>query len=408
MNIVQINTYYGYGSTGKIVKEIEKKQTELGINSYVLYGKWDTCGEIKDNVYKINSQIGYYIHKIKTHLLGKHAFYSKRDTKRAIKLLDELKPDIIHLHNLHGHYINIEILMKYIIEKDIPVVWTFHDCWPFTGHCPYFTSIDCNKWKNECYQCALKRGYPRSFIFDRSRESFRDKKKLFLIIPRLQIVTVSDWLGNLVKQSMFKESHIKTIYNWIDTKVFYYRDPTEICRKYQLEDKFIILGVATGWYERKGLEDFLRISEKLQSDEIIILIGKMTRTQLPHNILSFGATNSKEELAQFYSLADVFVNPSKQETFGLTTAEAMACGTPVITYNVTACPEVVGLDESCGYTVEIGNPDQIVTKIQEIKRRGKLEYTQACIDRVGCLFDKEEKLNEYMDVYKQLMGSTNK
>lgn len=400
MKVVQINTYYGYGSTGKIVKDLEKKQLDSGIQPYILYGKWDTRGENKTNAIKINTKIGYYFHKIQTHLLGKHGFYSKKETTKAVKILDELNPDIIHLHNLHGHYINVKILIEYIIYKDIPVVWTFHDCWPFTGHCAHFFSVGCEKWKNICVNCPLKYSYPRSFLFDRSKESFIDKKELFLSIPRLQIVTVSDWLNSLVKQSIFKERKVRTIHNWIDTDVFFYRQSDTLIKKYNLEGKFIILGVAASWTKNKGIDDFIKLSEKLDRDEQIVLVGEMSRKNLPSNILSVGVAKNQKELVEFYSMADVYVNLSKQETFGLTTAEAMSCGTPVIVYNITACPEVIG-NENCGYTVDPGNIDMIYMRIKDIKRNGKEKYSHNCIQRVKKMFNKEDRLNEYIEIYNQ-------
>jgi len=401
-----------------LVDQLLKSQKEHNIDGYVMYGRAFGAEEQLEKVYKINTKIGFLIHKFKFHIFGKNGFYSLNETKRTLKLIDKIKPDVIHLHNIHGYYINIEMLFKYLKEKKIPIVWTFHDCWPFTGHCTYFSAIECEKWKTGCFACPQKTKGPRSLIFDRSKESYTAKKNLFTNIQNMRIITVSNWLNDLVKESFLKDSPTTTIYNWIDRNVFNENKKNDLLRKrYNIKNKFVILGVAPAWVERKGINDFLALAKMISEDEIIVLVGDMLKNKIfgekpvkdiPENIIVIPPTKNANELASIYAMADVFINPSRQETFGLTTAEAMSCGTPVIVYDTTACPEVVGRDGKCGFVAKSLEVEDLYSKIQLIKGNAEFNYSGNSIERVCKLFNKTQNLDKYIQIYYELASNKDK
>lgn len=343
MKIVQINTFSN-GSTGNIMMNIHKELLKKGVDSYVVWGR-GRKSQNQNEIY-MNDKLGVYFHAFYSRITGKTGFASKISTKKLLKRLDEINPDIIHLHNLHGYYINIEMLFNYIKNKHIKVVWTLHDCWAFTGQCPHFTLCKCDKWKNGCNKCPMIDQYPKTFI-DKSEWNYKMKKKLFTCIEDLTIVTPSLWLSKLVKQSFLKEYPVKVINNGVDTSIF---KPTSsnFREKYHLEDKKIVLGVASVWDKRKGLNDFIELSKILDDEYKIVLIGlsKKQIRNLPSNILGITRTENQQELAGIYGASDVFLNLSVEESFGLTTVEAYLCGSKVIAYNSTAsrdiCKEING------------------------------------------------------------------
>lgn len=404
MKIVQINAFYGYGSTGRIVQTLGEKIEENEMDSYVCYGRDMSAPVINERIYKIGTKRDYVIHKWTTHLMGYQCASSQKATKKMVEYLDEIKPDLIHLHILHGHFLNLKVLFEYIRENNLPVVWTFHDCWGFTGHCTYFTDVKCERWKTGCGTCQQKIAYPRSLFFDRSGEQWNEKKKLYGDYDHLYIVTVSKWLENLVRDSFLKDRKIRTIYNGIDCNVFYPRDSYEkIRKKLNLHDEKIVLGVAGGWTKRKGIDDFLEISNKLPSDTKIVLVGLMPeKYKMPDNVICYGSVQNLDELAELYSAAEVFVNPSRNETFGLTTAEAMACGTPAIVYDITACPEVVGQDISCGVCAVPYDVSDLYEKMKEYIRVPRKVHCEA-VKRVNECFNKKKSLDSYIELYLEIL-----
>ncbi len=322
-----------------------------------------------------------------------------------VEKIQEIKPDIIHLHNLHGYYLNIEILFHYLATAGIPVVWTLHDCWPMTGHCAHFSFIGCDKWKTLCEHCPQKKGYPASYLMDRSLKNYQLKKKLFTSVPQMTLVPVSNWLANIVKESFLKIYPIKTIYNGVDTTVFTPCSTTKIREKYKIPtNTFVILGIASIWSERKGLKDFIRLSESLKENEMIILVG-LTDKQiniLPRNILGISRTENIHELAELYSLTDVFVNPTWEDNFPTTNIEALACGTPVITYQTGGSPEA--LTPETGFVVEQGDLAGIRDAIDSIKSKGKSFYAESCRERAVRMFNKNERYAEYLELYEQMLS----
>ncbi|WP_321516517.1 glycosyltransferase [Marinifilum fragile] len=399
--ILQINTVVNTGSTGRIAEEIGLLAIKNGWESYIAYGRNETTSESK--LIKIGNDFELKFHGLLTRLFDMHGLGSKGATQKLIERIEDIKPDIIHLHNLHGYYLNIKVLFNYLARKDIPIVWTLHDCWPMTGHCAYFDYVGCEKWKKLCYSCPQKDSYPSSFVVDRSRENYLLKQELFTTVKNLTIVPVSNWLGRIVKDSFLSVHATNVICNGVDTELF---NPDKATTKNKSE-KFTILGVANIWEERKGLSVFLELSKKLDSNCQIILVGLDSKQikKLPNNITGISRTENINELAKIYANADVFVNPSVEETFGLTTAEALSSGTPVIVYNATASPELV--TNETGFVVDKGNIEEFVDAINIIKGKGKNYYSSSCRKRALKNYNKKERYSDYIDMYRSLLARYN-
>lgn len=398
VKIVQINATCGVGSTGKIAVDISQLLSDNGIENYILY----SC---RSNDYKYgiqcSSENNIKINALKSKIVGNYGFNSKKATKNMIDELERIKPDIVHLHNIHGHDCNLEMLFTYFKKKHIKLVWTFHDCWAFTGYCTYFTLMKCNKWQSNCYNCIQHRNY--SCFIDNSSVLFNKKKELFKGLD-LTIVTPSKWLGDLVKQSFLKEYSIEIINNGIDLNIF----KASICdirNKYSIEGKKIILGVALGWEKRKGLNVFINLANRLSDEYKIILIGtnKEIDKQLSDNILSIHRTNNQQELAEIYSAADVFVNPTREENYPTVNMEAIACGTPVVTFKTGGSPEM--LDETCGSVVKCDDIDALEKEIIRICT-DKPYSKENCIKK-SKEFDKNKRYKEYLELYKSLLAEDN-
>lgn len=397
MKILQINCSAG-GSTGNIASSIHQKLLAEGYDSYFAYGL-GKCDLKK--TYRISNWLDNHIHLYLANFTGFHGFFSVICTLRFLSFVNKIKPDIIHLHNLHGYYLNIPLVFKYIKKNNISIMWTLHDCWAYTGKCPHYTMANCEKWKNECYGCSQKKQYPFSYLFDTSGVLYKYKKKLFTSIDDINIVTVSNWLKSQAKMSFLSSFDIKTIYNGIDTQTFTLCDNNEyINKKYKLaSDDKLILGVASGWSERKGLKNFIDISYQLKENEKIILVG-LTDSQiemLPQNITGIKRTENKQELAMLYSRADVFLNTSKEETFGLVTAEALSCGAPVVAFDSTACSEII--TEKCGIVLK---NDDIHSIINGIRSAYKFKINSRDFNLyINNNFSKEKMVNNYLGEYKK-------
>lgn len=399
--LLQINSVVNSGSTGRIAEEIGQTAIAAGWKSYIVYGRDDRPSQ--SELIKIGNDWDIKMHGVQTRLFDRHGLGSKSATKELIGKIIEISPDIIHLHNIHGYYINIEILFNYLRNTNIPVVWTFHDCWPITGHCSYFTFVGCEKWKKKCCDCPQKTSYPASWIVDRSEKNYYLKKELFTSLSNLTLVPVSNWLSGILKESYLQGFPIKLIHNGINTYVFKPSTSRYFRSKHGLEHKFLLLGVASVWSPRKGLKDFIDLSKHLNSDYQIVLVGLSREQieQLPENILGIERTESVEELSNLYSEADIVLNLSYEETFGLTTVEGFACGTPCIVYNATASPELV--DQSTGLVVEPGDINGLMEAIIQIKQNGKQFYSEACVNRAHRLYKKEDRYQEYIDLYESLL-----
>lgn len=391
MRVLQINTTVNSGSTGRITEDIGRVLIENGHDSYIAYGRGDRSSHSKK--IKIGNKLDIYKHGLKTLLFDKHGLGSTNSTLEFIKKIDKINPDVIGLHNIHGYYINYKILFDYIKSKDIPVLWTFHDCWPFTGHCTYFDGVDCFKWKTHCEKCPKTKNYPKAFI-DRSFKNFDDKKAAFDGVENLIIITPSHWLSKHIKNSFLKNYPIEVIHNGIDLEVF---KPN--LKDYNPNDK-IVLGVASIWDSRKGLEDFKKLRKVLPLQTKIVLIGlsKKQIDSLPEGIIGFSRTESVEKLVKWYNKATVFVNPTYVDNFPTTNIEAIACGTPVITYNTGGSPE--SIDEKTGVVVEKGDINYLANVINTQVKTDKLIYN--CRKRAETLFDKTNRFSDYQNLYTNI------
>lgn len=394
--ILQINIVCGTGSTGRIVVDIGKTIEKENMESYIAYGYGKTN---LNNTIKIGTTIEYYIHNILSRIFGTQGRFSYFATKRFLKKVDKIKPDIIHLHNLHGNYINYKVLFKYIKMKKIPVVWTLHDCWPFTGKCVYFDYIQCNKWQKGCYNCENLKEYPKNYI-DNSKKEYKSKKETFTNIKNMTIISPSKWLGENIKESFIGQYKIKVINNGIDLDKFKYIE-NNYKEKLNINDKYVLLGVASDWNKRKGLDTFVQLSKEIDNKYQIILVGisDEQKEKLPKNIIVINKTNSIEELAKIYSIADIFINPTLQDNFPTTNLEALACGTPVITYKTGGSPEAI--DVTCGAIVEKNNIEELKKTIEEIINK-KIKR-ETCIEH-SKKFNKKERFLDYIETYKEILG----
>ena len=354
--------------------------------------------QFSDTHYKIGGAIGKTEHILLAKLTGRHGCYSHFATYRLIQKIKQVQPDVIHLHNIHGWYLNWKMLFDYLKIASIPVVWTLHDCWPFTGHCPYFTVEKCSKWKTGCFECPLYRQYPGCFLDD-SKKQYALKKACFSGVPDMTVVTPSQWLADLVKQSYLSNYHTVVIHNGIDLTKF---KPvkSDFREKHNLEEKIVLLGVAFDWSPRKGIDDFRRLAEELPEKYAIVLVGvsDAAAKELPERIVTIACTQSQKELAEIYSAADLFVNPTLEDNFPTVNLEALACGTPVITYQTGGSPE--SLTESCGRVVPYKDYEALKSVIFEMKE-AKTTMSQACIERAQ-LYGRDNAYKKYISFYKEV------
>ncbi|MBK7107116.1 MAG: glycosyltransferase [Ignavibacteriae bacterium] len=400
--ILQIVTEGNFGSTGRIAEQIGIQITKNKWASYIAIGRRIRKSESK--IIKIGNNIDILNHVVITRLFDRHGLGSNFATKKLIQTIDKIKPDIIHLHHLHGYYINIKILFEYLKKSKIPVVWTFHDCWSFTGHCAYYDFIGCDKWKTECNNCPQKKTYPSSFLFDRSKKNYYLKKYLFNSVKSLYLVAVSKWLELEVKQSFLKKNQIKVIYNGINLDIFKPLDSHQTRLKYDIINKFLILGVASPWSKRKGLEDFIKLSEFIDNDMTIILVGlsKKQISKLPKHIIGISRTEDLNELCKLYSAADVFINPTLEDNFPTTNLEALACGTPVITYKTGGSVEAI--NENTGIVVDKGDINGLLRSVKKIQQNGKTFYQTNCRKRAVENFNSEDRYLDYIKLYERLLS----
>lgn len=361
--VLLVNSVCGTGSTGRIVAGIAKQYREKGDTVRIAYGRGDVPDAYKKYAVRIGNDLDVRLHGVSTRIFDNHGFGSRLVTKRFLKWADSFDPDVLWLHNIHGYYINIGELFCWIKSRPwMEVRWTLHDCWAFTGHCAHFTVAGCGKWKTCCRNCPQSRAYPASWLLDRSKRNFEQKKKLFCGVGNLTIITPSHWLEGLVKESFLKKYPVQVQYNEIDRTVF---KPTEsdFRKKYGLEGKKMILGVAAAWSRNKGLDDFIRLSKMLDNSCRIVLVGltdEQTRA-VPKQILALQRTDSPKELAEIYTAADVFFNPTYEETFSMVNLEAEACGTRVVTYDTGGCREAVHRNDS--RVVPVGDVGAVLTDL---------------------------------------------
>lgn len=400
--VFEINSY-NTGSTGGIMMRIAKQARAHG------YRVVTCCPGTKTNrqkdfpdTYYIGNRFGHLFHELFAKFTGLAGFCSLLATLRLISKIKREKCDIIHLHNIHGNYINYPVFFSFVKRKKIPVVWTLHDCWSFTGRCPYFDMAKCNKWESGCSKCPYpKNSYPSARI-DRAGTMWHKKKKWFNGIERCVLVTPSLWLAENVQKSYLKDYPIRVVNNGINLDVF---KPTEsdFRKRYNLENKKIVLGVAFEWEARKGLDVFIDLSKKLPAEYQIVLVGTNDAVDkiIPPNIISIRRTQNQQELAQIYSAADIFVNPTREENYPTVNMEALACGTPVVTFISGGAAEMI--DPDCGVAVEKNEMDGLLQNILRVNMPDVVAKAK-CIEKAK-IFDEREKYEKYVSIYNDLLKS---
>lgn len=404
MRIAEINMVHN-GSTGKIMLQIAEVAREKGntVNTYspvrFVKGNNMTFPAIDSHMYwgsRMESCFHYYAGA----LSGRNGLFSQRGTNQLIKDLDKFKPDIIHLHNLHAFCINLPKLFDYLKKNNVRVIWTLHDCWSFTGHCPHFVMANCDKWKTGCHHCPQPRIYPPMYI-DTSKKMYELKKKWFCGIENMTIVTPSQWLGDLVRQSYLKDYPVKVINNGINLSVFKPTD-SDFRAKYGLQDKKILLGVASSWGKGKGIDVFVELAKRLDNSYRIVLVGldRALMPDLPENIITIKRTENQTQLAEIYTTADLFVNPTREDTYPTVNMEALACGTPVLTFKTGGSPEII--DDSCGSVVDVDDVDSMEREIIRICEH-KPYTAAACIERSKS-FDMNDRFEEYVKLYEEVQN----
>lgn len=392
-------------STGRIMQEIGELAMRNGWESYIAYSRGrDGIKPCSSKLVPVGNKWSVAWHGVKTRLLDAHGLGSSGATRQFIKRMEQIKPDVIHIHNIHGYFLNYRILFDYLAKCDVPVVWTVHDCWLYTGHCYYYSYIQCNRWQDGCHDCPQRGQFPTSLWRDRSEKNYKDKRKAFTSMPkdRLVIVPVSEWIKSEMEQSFFRGYDFRVIHNGINTEAFQVYDSTEIRKKYGLGNKHVLLGVASIWSKEKGLDDFIRMAALLQEDERIVLVGikPEERKRLPEKIVGIARTENMRQLAELYAAADAFINPTWQDNYPTVNMEAIACGTPVVTYRTGGSVEAV--TEETGFVVEQGNWKGLLEAARQIEQRGKVYYQNRCREYALTHFKKEDRYLDYIRLYDEL------
>lgn len=399
--LFQINVVANATSTGRIAETIGQMAIARGWHSYIAYGQYANCSQSK--LVKIGSKLDLLVHLLQTRLFDRHGLASRYATKKLIKRIEEIEPTIIHLHNIHGYYLNYPLLFDYLSTKNIPIVWTLHDCWPFTGHCAYYSFVECSKWLKGCFDCEQKHTYPQSYFLDNSKDNWKKKFHYFLSVPNLHLVPVSNWLKSQVSISFMRSLSAKVIHNGIDLNLF---KPLDISKmKYRFSKRFLILGVANIWEDRKGINDFIHLSTLISSDMMIVLVGTIRKRtySFPANISLIPNTTNSLQLVELYSVADVFLNLTWQDNYPTTNLEAIACGTPVITYNTGGSVESV-VENETGFIVSQGDFNTLLKRIYQIKERGKEAFCTACRNYAEKHFSAKDRFEEYFQLYDSLIN----
>ena len=405
--LVQINVASNYGSTGRIAESVGLLAKAKGWDVWVVHGpRYANPSGL--NTKCTQSALADKIHGVESWIFDRHGLGSRCATAKLVKWLMEYKPDVVHLHNIHGYYINYPILFDYLKESNVKVVWTLHDCWTFTGHCSHFDFIGCDKWKTGCFGCPQLHTYPKAWKIDNSKRNFELKKKYFTAIKdNLLLVPVSEWLNGLLKDSFLSDCKSRVIHNGIDTKTFDVVSSAE-----QYFDRFgldaskkIILGVTNMWSDRKGLADFVKLNDIIDKTKYQILLVGLTKeqiAQLPAGIIGIERTDSVQQLAGLYSLASVFFNPTWEDNFPTTNLEAMACGTPIITYRTGGSPEAV-VEGVNGNVVPQGDLNAAYACIEKICAEGKEKYQDVCRKYAVDNFTREDRFMDYIELYEEIL-----
>lgn len=399
--ILQINAVYGKGSTGNIVKQIHENCLRRGIDSYVAFPKGQ--GVSDNHTFEIGSFFDHKLHALLSRIAGKQAYYSQIPTLKLLKYIKNLNPDIVHLHNLHSNYINLPILLNYLAANKISTVITMHDCWYFTGGCFHYTSVGCKRWLKECGECPKKKLDTPAYFYDSSQAILEDRRQLLNSIPNLTLIGCSEWITEECRNSALKSKDIRCIHNGFNLEIF---KPTESDWDVRLniKGKFVILAPASKWLlpQNKTALDF--IISNIQKDMVLVLFGNpISDIDFPASVQQVGSICNQRELAALYSVADVLVNCSREDTLSSINIEAQACGTPVVTYEATGNKETVAWNSD--FAVDTGDYKSLLAEVMEIKRKGKESYTQRCIQFVAENFEQNQNYAKYIDLFGELKNA---
>lgn len=400
--LFQVNVSANFASTGRLAEDLGDVALNAGWKSYIAYGR--ACRPSNSELIRVGNKLDFYTHLLKTRMFDRHGFGSWRATKELVKQIDEIKPDVIQFQNVHGYFLNLPVILSYIAEKNIPLIWSLHDCWSMTGHCAHFALEGCERWKEGCHHCPLLKDYPNSWGWDSSRRNYMEKKKLIEAIPRLTIVSGSEWLANIARQSYFKNRDIHVIPDGIDTDIYSPKtNAVELRKQYGLENKFVIMASGTVWPSYKGIADYAKLRGILSNEYAIVIVGMQQNEidNLPKGLIGIPRTKTPEELAGWYSMSDCVMSLSRLESFGLTPVEGFACGTPAIVYNCTSTPELI--TPETGFVAEAGNIEDVKAKVEKLRKIGKESYSKRCREIALEKYDRNVCFNKYLDLYMSLL-----
>lgn len=404
MKVLQINALYGSKSTGTIMRHIQDCCFENSIDGFVSFSYADRpLSQIK-NAYKIGNKITAYMHAALTRIGGKQGYFSRITTKLFLRYLDEVKPDIVHLHNLHNNYIHLNMLLDYLAKNDIITIVTMHDCWYFTGGCTHYTNIGCTKWLENCGHCPLPRHESKAYVFDASSSILKDRARYLNAIQRLTIVGCSEWIATECKRSILKNKDIRFIHNGFDLNIFYPRE-TKLREELGIADKYVILGPAIKWLLPINNETLNYFVDNMPSDTVLVLFGCSKHyDDLPSNIKQVGYITSPSKMAELYSMADILVNCSREDTLSSLNLECQACGTPVVTYEATGSKETV--NGQCGYAITTGDYKLLFECVERVKNVGKKSLSKQCVSWISENFEMHDSYQKYIELYKELYEAT--
>ena len=405
MKILHVNITYNRGSTGVIVEDLHNMSMKEGFDSYVTYSNTSLPEDKIVNGYQIGNVLGKKMHGLLSRIGGKQGYFSHLSTRKLIKHIDKVSPDIVHLHNLHGNFLHVNMLLDYLGKKNISTVVTLHDCWLFTGGCTHYTISKCDKWLDKCGGCPKNSSHTPAYIYDASASILRDRKKYFGKIKNLTVVGVSNWITSEANKTFFSKSNSVTIHNGIDNDFFC---PTESDLKKQLniEDKFVILGFAKKWLLEENKKAFETVTKGIPNDAVMVLFGcnESEKAQLPPNVIGMDFIRDRDTLRKLYSMGDVFANCTRQESLSLINVEVQSCGTPIVTYRNTGAKETV--DNESSFSVEDGNAEEMLSRILEIKQNGKSKYSEQCRKFVREKFNRQENYEKYISLYRSIAENT--
>lgn len=388
------------------MQEIGDCVMAAGWDSYVAYSRGrDGLRLCTSHIVPVGNKLDVAIHGLETRFLDRHGLSSAAATRAFVHRLEQLQPDIVHIHNIHGYFLNYPMLFRYLRESGVPVIWTVHDCWLYTGHCYHYMYAGCERWQTECHNCPQRTLFPKSWMIDRSHRNYEDKRRAFTSLPpeQLTLVPVSEWMEGELRKSFFKDYPMRVIHNGIDLQTFRPQPTAEVVNRYGLEGRSIILGLASIWSKEKGWDDLMALSTKLRSDEVLVMVGVTPAQQriLPEGVVGIRRTENVAQLAALYAAATAFVNPTWQDNYPTVNLEAIACGTPVVTYRTGGSTESV--TPATGRVVEQGDVDGLLSAVREIRALGRNHFLLPCRQFAESHFEKTERYADYVRLYNELL-----